>query len=391
MASYIQRKNKTGTVYDVRFRIIDESGQEVNKRLCGFPTKKSAERAYIDFMKTYVPPAFTLKKGVAYIYDDLYAQYRAKQKAELAPSSFYDLNWITDKFITPCFTGKSLADLTKADYMTWQTNLWGLINEKTGTPLSQKYLTKVRSTLGAFLNWVEEVYDLPNKLNQLKKPRRKELKKEMQFWELSEFQQFESACDDCMWKTFFMLLFYSGARVGEILALGESDLIPKGDGYTLNISKGLTRKSNEDVSYIITAPKTSSSVRKVTLPDIMCRQIKTYLDYKRERNQSPTFLFGGDKPLRQRTYQRAFAKYTELAGIKHIRIHDLRHSHASMLIHLGVPITVISKRLGHSSVKMTLERYSHCYSGGEDEAIAALNYVTSIKKDGAAIADDTAE
>lgn len=381
MASYIQRKTKSGTVYDVRFRITDENGQEVNKRLCGYHTKKSAERAYIDFMKSYVPPAFTIKKGVAYIYDDLYAQYRVKQKAELAPSSFYDLTWITDKFITPYFTGKSLAELTKADYMAWQTNLWGMINEKTGIPLSQKYLTKVRSTLCAFLNWVEEVYDLPNKLNQLKKPHRKELKKEMQFWELSEFQQFESACDDCMWKTFFMLLFYSGARVGEILALGESDLILKDGGCTLNISKGLTRKSNEDVSYIITAPKTLSSVRKVPLPDIMCRQMEIYLDYKRERNLPAAFLFGGDKPLRQRTYQRAFAKYTELAQVKKIRIHDLRHSHASMLIHLGVPVTVISKRLGHSSVKMTLERYSHCYSGGEDEAIAALNYITSVKKE----------
>lgn len=379
MASYIQRKTKSGTVFDVRFRIIDESGQEVNKRLCGYPTKKSAERAYIDFMKSYVPPAFTLKKGTAYIYDDLYAQYRAKQKAELAPSSFYDLNWITEKFITPYFTGKSLADLTKADYMTWQTNLWGMSNEKTGAPLSQKYLTKVRSTLGAFLSWVEEIYDLPNRLTQLKKPHRKELKKEMQFWELSEFQKFESTCDDCMWKTFFMLLFYSGARVGEVLALGENDLISKANGYTLNISKGLTRKSNEDVSYVITAPKTLSSVRKVPLPEIMCTQIKLYLDYKRKHNIAATFLFGGDKPLRQRTYQRAFIRYTALAGIKQIRIHDLRHSHASMLIHLGVPITVISKRLGHSSVKMTLERYSHCYAGGEDEAINALNYVLASK------------
>jgi integrase len=111
----------------------------------------------------------------------------------------------------------------------------------------------------------------------------------------------------------------------------------------------------------------------VLLPDVMTAQINAYIEYKRQLNLGSAFFYGGDKPVAQRTYQRYFAKYTDMAGIKHIRIHDLRHSHASMLIHLNVPITAISKRLGHSTVKMTLEKYAHCYSDSDSDAINIIN------------------
>ncbi len=374
MPSYPVRKTKNGTVFDVRFRIIDENGAEVQKRLCGFSTQRAAKQAYLDFMKTYTPPVLELKKDDEYIFDALFTLYKKRTEAELAVSSFYDLNWIFDKYITPYFHGKSIPKLTKADYSTWQTDLWTIKNPKNGEYYTQKYLTKIRSTFMTFLNWCEETYDINNLYKFIRKPKRKGMKKEMQFWELDEFLKFQNIIDDTMWKTFFMSLFYSGCRVGELLALADSNVILDKGSYCFVINKGLTRKTGTSSNkYLITAPKTSTSNRTIILPSVMTDQIELYLQYKKEKNLSSQFFFCGDAPIAQRTYQRSFEKYTTLAGLKPIRIHDLRHSHASMLINLNVPITVISKRLGHSTVKMTLERYSHCYSDGENIAIAAIN------------------
>ncbi len=381
MPSYTTRKLKSGSVVDVRFRIIGEDGVEVNKRLCGYPNKSAARQAYMDFMKSYTPPSFAPAKSNDYIFDHLLALYRKKVTAELAISSVYDMDSIFSRFITPSFSGKSLPALKKADFSTWQTELWISKNPKNGELYTQKYLTKIRSTLSAFLSWCEETYDIPNVYKQVRKPKRKELRKEMQFWELDEFLRFQEVIDDPVWKTFFMCLFYSGCRVGEIVALSGSDVI-KSDGiFTLNISKGIIRKTKglED-SFIISTPKTVTSVRSIGLPEVMTAQLDEYLKYKELNNISSRFFFGGDRPIPETTYQRSFNNYIKAAGLKKIRIHDLRHSHASMLIHLNVPITVISKRLGHSTVKMTLEKYAHCYADGENIALSMLNAAIADKK-----------
>lgn len=379
MASYTTRKTKSGTVTDVRFRIIDESGKEVQRRLCGYPNKRAAQQAYINFMKTYTPPTFKLKSDDKYIFDELLLLYKKKMEAELAVSSYYDLKRIFEKFITPYYTGKCLPALKKADFALWQTEIWSTKNPRTNEFYKKNYLSKIRTTLMTFLTWCEDTFDIPNQYAHVKKPKRKEMKTEMQIWELDEFILFQNSIDDVMWKTFFMLLFYTGCRVGELLALSDYDIIQEKNNYYMCINKGLTRKTdNTDDKYIITAPKTSTSNRKVQLPDVMSRQIQNYFEYKKENNIEPTFLFGGTRPIPQRTYQRYFAYYSERAGLKHIRIHDLRHSHASMLIHFNVPITVISKRLGHSTVKMTLEKYSHCYPDDENVAISAID--TSINR-----------
>lgn len=377
MPSYPTRKIKGGTVTDVRFRIIDENGQEVQRRLCGYPNKRAAQQAYLEFMKTYTPPVLLPKSDGGYIFDDLFALYIKKMEAELADSSFYDLNSIYTKYIRPHFTGTLLTKLTKADYATWQTELWSAKNPDNGEFYSQSYLTKIRSTFTAFLTWCEETYDIPN-LYKIKKPKRKEIKTEMQFWKLDEFIKFQAVVDDVLWKTFYMSLFYSGCRIGEIRALSDNDVVLDNGIYYFVINKGITRKSlKADKKFVIAAPKTTTSNRTIPLPEIMTAQITEYLTYKKENNIGSMFFFGGDSPLAEMTCYRYFEKYTELAGLKKIRIHDLRHSHASMLIHLNVPITVVSKRLGHSSIDMTLKKYAHCYAEGENAAINTINNAIS--------------
>jgi integrase len=68
-------------------------------------------------------------------------------------------------------------------------------------------------------------------------------------------------------------------------------------------------------------------------------------------------------------------RYCEAAGVKHIRIHDFRHTHASLLINEGINIMEVSRRLGHRDIKETLETYSHLYPREEDKAVAVLNRI----------------
>ncbi len=374
MPSYSTRKTKNGTVFDVRFRIIDDNGQEVQKRLCSYPNKHAAQQAYIEFMKTYSPPILKLKTNGGYYFDELFTLYKKKMEAEIAESSFYDLNSIYLKYLFPYFTGKIVNTITKAEYATWQTELWAMKNPANGKYYSQKYLIKIRSTLMSFLSWCEETYDIPNLYKQIKKPQRKEMKTEMQFWTLNEFIKFQNSIDNVLWKTFFMSLFYSGCRAGEIRALSDKDILLNNGIYYFVINKGITRKTiKKDNKFVITAPKTTTSNRTIPLPEIMTNQINEYLKYKKENDIGSSFFFGGNSPLAEMTYYRYFKKFTETAGLKKIRIHDLRHSHASMLIHLNIPITVISKRLGHSSIDMTLKKYAHCYTNDETAAVTTIN------------------
>ena len=85
------------------------------------------------------------------------------------------------------------------------------------------------------------------------------------------------------------------------------------------------------------------------------------------------FVFGGEVPVSDQTLRRRFDSYAQKAGVKKIRIHDLRHSHASLLINKGQNILIVSKRLGHSNITQTLNTYSHLMPNMQLEIVGALN------------------
>ena len=85
------------------------------------------------------------------------------------------------------------------------------------------------------------------------------------------------------------------------------------------------------------------------------------------------FVFGGQVPVSDQTLRRRFDSYAQKAGVKKIRIHDLRHSHASLLINKGQNILIVSKRLGHSNITQTLNTYSHLMPNMQLEIVGALN------------------
>src|SRR5699024_3409467 len=163
------------------------------------------------------------------------------------------------------------------------------------------------------------------------------------------------------------VLFYSGARIGEILALNWNDA--DFDNNLININKRYYKTE-------INTPKTQSSMRKIKLPNHtmnLIRQLKLKETYKKD-----DYIIFGEfyKPLNQSTVAQAFYKYLDFfiddkgnQTLKRIRIHDFRHSHASYLINKGYDIQIVSRRLGHSKISTTYDIYSHLYPNKEDEAV----------------------
>ena len=98
--------------------------------------------------------------------------------------------------------------------------------------------------------------------------------------------------------------------------------------------------------------------------------------YKQLQGFSDDFrVCGGTRPLRDTSIQNANKKYAALAGLKTIRIHDFRHSHASLLANDGINIQEIARRLGHSKIEITWNTYSHLYPREEERAVNILNKI----------------
>ncbi|HQB32368.1 MAG TPA: site-specific integrase [Erysipelotrichaceae bacterium] len=200
------------------------------------------------------------------------------------------------------------------------------------------------------------------------------VRQEMNFYTFEEFTQFISAVDDLRFRTFFILLFYNGLRSGEANALLWSDIDFK--AKEVRINKTVTTKMRDGQgNYLVTTPKTKGSVRTLPLANVPLNALKTLKEYYSTYDgfSDNWYVFGGLRAMPESNIQKAKNKYVRLSGVKNIRIHDLRHSCASLLINHGANITLVSKYLGHSTISMTLDIYSHFYKSKMDELIDSLD------------------
>ena len=166
----------------------------------------------------------------------------------------------------------------------------------------------------------------------------------------------------------YKVLFWTGLRLGEARALKTDDI--DFNNKTISVSKSYTRLKGKDV---ITSPKTKSSIRTIKIDDVLAKDIKEYLD-KAKYILDDNFIFRYNKLY----YLQVFKRITSKVLGRNLRLHDLRHSHASFLINNGVDVLLISKRLGHSNTAMTLNVYSHLYPNKEIEAINVINKLKGV-------------
>lgn len=350
--------------WTVRFKTY-ENGKIVYKRLSNhYKTKKDAEQGMMLFLEQQKLRNSQSQECNHLSFESAYEQFIHTKQNDIKESSVYTLDSMFRNYITPYFKQKNIDQLTKLDYLNW-------LNALQQRRLSSKYFNEIRCSLQNLLNWVELIYDIPNLLNKLPKAKNNVKVKEMQFYDLEQWKKFQNTIkDDILYDTLFNFQYFMGTRIGETVALSDSDIDFKQN--VVHITKSLTRKTKESI-YKITTPKNSTSIRDVSMPDIIVKKVKKYLDWKRQNGIASEFLFGGTKPLSDNTYTRRFRYYSSKANLPIIRIHDLRHSHASLLINNGANVMLVSKRLGHSTPTETLNRYAKLFRSAEDEIIKKLN------------------
>ncbi|TWK08628.1 Tyrosine recombinase XerC [Bacillus licheniformis] len=357
------KDDKTGKWY-VSFRYEDYTGKRKQKMKRGFERKKDAIAYEQDFLTNLQgTPDITFKQ----LYDD----YIEDCSHRLRESTVSGKKFLITTKILPFYEDVPINKIDARSVRKWQNWLLQQKN-KQGEPLSQTYIKTINNQLSAMFNYAVKFYEL--KSNPLHKTGSigKKHADEMKFWTVDEFDKAMTYFNpddphDFQFLTIYNLLFYSGIRQGELLALTLNDF--NFEDKTVFINKSYVRLNKED---IISEPKTPKSKRVIYLPDFIFEMLNKYVellvDY--EPNQR---LFQVHKSSMTKRLDTA----SRNTGVHRIRIHDLRHSHASHLIELGCSALLVQERLGHEKIETTLQTYSHLYPNKQLDVITKINKVVS--------------
>lgn len=185
----------------------------------------------------------------------------------------------------------------------------------------------------------------------------------MHFWTVEEFKTFIPNVPKLPARTGLSILFWTGLRISELLSLRADDIDL--EARTLTVNKGFQVVRGKE---LILDTKTPKSRRVVPLPETLCDEIKTYYAALYEP-QPDDRLF----PYTKSYFHRQMQLGCDACGMEKIRLHDLRHSHAALLIRLGTPVLLVSQRLGHENIETTLKTYGHLYPAAGGEAVQKLD------------------
>lgn len=360
-----------GKVYDVYFRVVDQStGKEKQKKLSGYKTKTFAKNAYLEFVENYCEyvkgnPVRKKKSGKQIVtFKQVAEEYLCHSvKTDLKASTIYCKRKMIEAHFYPFFDNKPIDSISKDDIEKWQECIKNTVNKKNGKFYSYKTLSGFRTHLFAIFAYANKHYGTNIEYRDVQQipKKRYDVKKSsiMDIWRKEDFEQFISSVDDPMWNCFFTLLFYTGRRKGEIFALTKSDI--HGDKIWFN--KSISRKTLDGNTFNVTETKAYKSQE---IP--VCKQVQDAL------NSYPgdePFFFGGEKPLADNTTRRRFREYCEKSKVRPIRIHDLRHSFVSMLIHKGAQIMLVADLIGDEPEQIT-KTYGHLYAEDKISLLSKL-------------------
>ena len=360
----VHKDEKRNTWY-FKKRIKNIEGKIVNATKRGFKTKAEAKKA-----ETLFDDLDSVVNRLTF--NDIYEKYLLQESKTIKESTIYSKSLIIKKYILKYFENQRIKDISNDDVTRWHEEL-----KKQN--LCVRRLNKIHCELKALFEYTEKFYKINNNparvVGGFKDNSRTQI--HMEIWTAEEFSDFIKEVESPIYKMLFYILYYTGLRKGEALALTWKDIDIT--NQKISINKTLTNKYNKDLksdSYIVTSPKTSSSNRMVDIPSKlsnMLAEYKTNLSLIYGKIKDSNLVFGINKPLPLTTIDRQKKKACKLSNVKEIRIHDFRHSHASLLIAMNINPLFISERLGHKNVSTTLDTYSHLFPTNQKEIVLKLN------------------
>lgn len=344
------KDEKTGKWF-AKFYYTNWQGIKKQKWKRGFATKKEALGFERDFLeKQSANPDMT--------FQNLYEIYMEDMAARLKQSTLLTKKAVLQTHILPFFGSKPINEIKASDVRRWQAKLMSSPNN-----YSQTYLKKINTELNSIINYAKRFYDLNTNPCGKAGTIGKAKAEEMDYWTYDEYIAFrEGVKDKSLSYICFEILYWTGMREGELLALSPADIDL--DNKTISINRTYQRIEGKDV---FTSPKTRKSKRKIPIPDFLCQELSDYI-------QSRYMLDADERlfPVTKSYLSHEMIRGCKNTGVKKIRIHDIRHSHASLLINQGCDALMLADRLGHEKVFTTLNTYSHLFPHKQQELVHSL-------------------
>ena len=341
----------------------------------GFKTKKEAKDAeslFIHSVQTITKKVLTFK----YVATD----YMEHREAYIKELSRKNNQRILDLYIYPHFNEDDVEMISRLEVRKW-------VDYLTTLDKSAKYKNDIIELFKAIIKHGRLYYEVSNDptviIKKFANPKKQVM--EDQVWSIDEFNQFIQGFNDKdererTFKLFFLTLYFTGARRGEIKAIQFSDInFAKG---TLSITKSASNKHTGQRN-VLNKPKTPHSIRVIPLDPILLKMLEEHMVEREKdtqfRRSDFIFVRSLDEkiPLADTTISNFRDRICKKTGVRIIRIHDLRHSHATMLVSSGVNIEVVSKRLGHANIDMTLNVYTHVMPVAEQHSVDVLKKLHS--------------
>ncbi len=343
------KDEKTGTWY-CKFYYTDWQGNKKQKLKRGFKLQREAKDWERQFLEQFA-------KNPDIIFSTLYKKYIESLTPRVRESTLESRKSTIETHILPYFKNLVISQITTADVLKWQN----IILEK---KFSSSYTHLINRCLRTIFNYAVEYHGLQK--NPCTKPIGSPKRQKIAFWTPEEYKRFiEYYKDDIQYFTIFELLYYTGMRIGEALALTLKDIDLQ--NCIISITKTYYRTGEKE---LINPPKTESSERDIAIPQFLADEIQEYITHLYALSDNERLF-----PMASTSIRFKLTEGAENTGVKRIRVHDLRHSHASMLINLGANPLLVSKRLGHENPEITLKTYSHLFPSVESDIV---NKITKL-------------
>ena len=342
------KNNKTGK-WETLFYYTDYKNERRKKHRRGFNTKKEA----LEFEREFLTQS---QFSIEMTFKSLYSLYHSDMESRIKKTTMETKKYIVNTKILPFFEKMKVKDIKPIHIRKWQTDLLKMEYSKT-------YLKTIYNQLTAIFNYAIRFHNLDKNPCHIAGSIGKKDADEMQILSLQEFNKMIDCVTDKENKFFYIILFWTGMRKGELLALTYEDVDFENKTIMINKNFQIVKKEK-----LITDPKTPRGRRVIAVNDIVLNCIKELWSTSYKPNKTDKIFY-----LSKDSLKRQLDTACKKAGVPRIRVHDLRHSHASYLLSNGVNIVILSRRLGHEKVQTTLNIYCHICPSSEDRLNDVLN------------------
>ena len=363
-------KTNDGRSWYFRCYYTDIHGNRIQKKSKKYYLKGEAEeeeRNFLSFVSTETVVNYSLM--FEFVYND-YFMYKSKK---IKSTTVYDLKKKLDKHILAFFKPFKLHSI-KINVI----NQWYVFLSKSATNLP--YQNKIIGYLREILTYAKDNYDFDGKvvakiINHRIETVDRIKASEWNFWTHDDFKKFISSVDNEFHYTMFSFLYYTGLRIGEMIALCWKDI--NFERKTIHIYKTYTNRLGNNTHKLVD-PKTKNSIRIVDLDDDIINLLKKH--YESEKNiydfNDDMFIFGNVNPITPTTFARYLSYYIKKSGVKKITPHGFRHSHVSLLFHLGCDSRDIAARVG-DTIQVIENTYYHMFPEKKSHTVNVLNNLKS--------------